>query len=153
MRRADKEIKSKKEIESIIKSAKVCRVGFVDGGKPYVLPFNFGYSGGTFYLHCAKEGRKLDIIRKNNMVCVEIDSDHKLKPGKYACSHSFWYRSVLAEGTADVLDSNAGKIKALKLIMKQMTDGFFSEFRPESLEKITIIRIKAGRFTGKKSGY
>jgi nitroimidazol reductase NimA-like FMN-containing flavoprotein (pyridoxamine 5'-phosphate oxidase superfamily) len=153
MRRADKEIKSRKEMERIIKNAKVCRVGFVDGKKPYVLPFNYGYAGGIFYIHCAKEGRKLDIIRKNNRVCVEIDSDHKLKPGKYACGHTFWYRSVLAEGSAVVLDSKAAKIRALKLIMKQMTGRAFGVFRPESLEKIRIIRIKAGKITGKKSGY
>ena len=153
MRRKDKEIKSKKEIESIIKSAKVCRVGFVDGEKPYVLPFNFGYSGGTFYIHCAKEGRKLDIIRKNNRVCVVIDADHKIKPGKDACSYGFRFKSVLAEGSASILESKAGKIRALKLIMKHMTDRAFSIFRPESLEKIAIISINAGRMTGKKSGY
>ena len=46
---------------------------------------NFGYVGGIekrLYFHCANEGRKLDMIGKNNYVCFEMDSDHRLIEGK-----------------------------------------------------------------------
>ena len=43
MRRKDKEILDKKEIESIIKKAGVCRLGLSDNNIPYIVPLNFGY--------------------------------------------------------------------------------------------------------------
>jgi len=153
MRRDDKEIKNKKEIEYIIKSAKVCRVAFCDGNRPYILPFNFGYKNKCFYIHCAPEGRKLDIIRKNSNVCVEIDTAHELKEAGDACSHSFMYKSVIAEGKAVIEDSYKDKIKALELLMKQMTGKDFKKFSQGKVESIKIIKIKATKISGKKSGY
>lgn len=155
MRRAEREIKNFKEIEKIIRSAAVCRVGFVDGDKPYVLPFNFGYEKGKFILHCAIEGRKLEILKKNSNVCVEIDSEHvfKNKESKEACRMGFKYRSVIAEGRALVLTGRAEKIKALKILMKHQTGRSFDGFLEESLARTKVIIIKASKITGKQSGY
>jgi hypothetical protein len=154
MRRAEKEIKSRKEIEGIIKKAKVCRVGFVDEKKPYVLPFNFGYEKGTFFIHCAVSGRKLELLRKNKNVCVEIDGDHELKGGlKEACRSGFKYRSVVCEGKADIIRSGPGKITALNAIMKQQTGKTGWKYIEESVRRTLIIRIRSGKLSGKKSGY
>ena len=66
MRRKEKEIKDKKEIEQIFKEAHVCRLGMVDGKIPYIVPMNFGYRDNILYFHSALSGRKIDIL-KNNM--------------------------------------------------------------------------------------
>ncbi|MDK2979333.1 MAG: uncharacterized protein PWP52_2047, partial [Bacteroidales bacterium] len=63
------------ELEAVIKKCKVCRVGMVDGDNPYVLAMNFGYEDQTIWLHCAKEGKKIDILKRNNKVCLEFDTD------------------------------------------------------------------------------
>lgn len=155
MRRREKEIHGKKAVERVIKKAKVCRVGFVDGKKPYVLPFNFGYSRGFFYLHCAAAGRKLDIIRRNNNVCVEIDYDHayKNKGSREPCKYGFKYRSVVAEGKAEIIGEKAEKIRALKILMKHQTGRKFGNFSGESVSRTRIISIKTIKITGKQSGY
>ena len=48
-----------------------------DGGVPYIVPLNYGYEYAdgelTFYFHSAKEGRKLEILKKNPTVCLELD--------------------------------------------------------------------------------
>ena len=62
MRRKDKEIKDKKEIESIIKRAKVCRIALSDNNMPYIIPVNYGYKNNCIYIHSASEGKKIDII-------------------------------------------------------------------------------------------
>lgn len=66
VRRKDKEITNRAEIEGILKKAFICHLGLSDGDLPYVVPMNYGYEDGHIYLHCATEGKKLDIIKKNN---------------------------------------------------------------------------------------
>ena len=62
MRRKDKEIKDKFEIETIINRAEVCRIGLSDDNMPYVIPVNYGYRNNCLYIHSASEGKKIDII-------------------------------------------------------------------------------------------
>ena len=77
MRRSDREITDLDEILSIINDCKVIHLAMVDDGEPYLLPLNFGYTceGGafSFFCHSAREGRKLDILRKNPTVAFEMD--------------------------------------------------------------------------------
>ncbi len=75
MRRKDKEITDKRGIEEILRKALVCRVAMCNGESPYCVPMNFCYMNGSLYLHSAKEGKKLEILRRNNRVCFEVDVD------------------------------------------------------------------------------
>jgi len=68
MRRKEKEITDSAEIEQIIRKARVCRLGLVDDREPYVVPVCFGYEKNAFYFHCAPEGRKIELIKKNNHI-------------------------------------------------------------------------------------
>ena len=64
MRRKEREIKDKKDIERILKDSRVLRLAMVDKDKPYLVPMNFGYRDGALYLHSALEGRKIDLLKK-----------------------------------------------------------------------------------------
>jgi len=75
MRRKDREITDNSEIEKIIGKAICCRIGLVDNDEPYIVPVCFGYERNTIYFHSALEGRKVELIKKNNKVCFEIDTD------------------------------------------------------------------------------
>ena len=69
MRRKDREIRDIKELELIIGRAEVCHIALSDGDSPYLVSLNFGYENspnGKLYFHCAKMGRKIDIITTNN---------------------------------------------------------------------------------------
>ena len=66
MHRNDKEIKDVAAIEGVLRAAKVCRLGLCDGDRPYVVALCFGYDGDALYFHSAGQGKKLDILRKNN---------------------------------------------------------------------------------------
>ena len=69
MRRKEREVTDIKEIREVLDSCKVCRLGIADEGGAYIVPLNYGYrlEDGvlTLYFHGAKEGKKLDLIRKN----------------------------------------------------------------------------------------
>jgi len=77
MYRRDQEITDRIEMDRIIHTAMVCRLGLSDDGQPYVVPLNFGYDGSVVYMHSARQGRKLEIISRNPRVCLEFDGGIK----------------------------------------------------------------------------
>ena len=153
MRRKDKEIKDKKEIESIIQAATVCRIGLSEDSVPYVVPVNFGYENNCLYFHSATEGKKIDILRRNNKVCFEMDIDHELvKSEKTPCEWGMKYRSVIGFGKAFVVDDFEEKRMTLNII-RQRYSGDSYEFSENQIKKVAIIKIEIDSMTGKKSGY
>ena len=82
MRRKDKEIRDKEVIDIIIKRAKVCRIGLSDNNTPYIVPMNYGFKDNCLYFHSAPEGKKIDIIKRKNIVRFEIDIDHEIIEGE-----------------------------------------------------------------------
>ena len=118
MRKRDKEISSRREIDEIIRSALVCRIAFADGSEPYVVPVSFGYDGQAIYIHTAKSGRKIDFIGANNRVCFELETNVSLKTGDSdACEWSFEYESVIGYGTGVELEAAEAKSRGLNQIM------------------------------------
>ena len=104
-------------IESIIQQAAICRIGLAENGQPYVVPVCFGYQDGAIYFHSGQMGKKMDILRRNDAVCFEIDVDHHLEPGSSGCKYSMTYRSVIGFGHATLLEDSAEKRRALDVIM------------------------------------
>jgi len=152
MRKKDKEITDIKEIEKIIKRAIRCRIGLVDGDEPYVVPVCFGYERSALYFHGALEGRKVELIKRNNQICFEIDTDVKVVKSEKPCGWTMKYRSVIGVGRAYILESDQEKSRGLRLIMRQYTGGDFS-FPKSTLDRTLVVRVDIKSMTGKQSGY
>lgn len=156
MRRQEKEVKDFDGLEEIIKSCKVSRVAMVDGDRPYIVPMNYGYKhdekGLELYFHCAKQGRKLDILNKNNKVCFEMDCDHELdvpQNPEIACKYSYKYGSIIGDGVAEILEDDGERGEALKAIMIHQSGKIF-EFNTDMMKSVAIIKITSQSFTGKR---
>ncbi len=153
MRRGDKEIKDMKEIEEIIREAKVCRLAFSVDNMPYIVPLSFGYEKGIFYFHSALVGKKIDMVKKNDRVFFEVDINTEVIPGPDACSYNMKYRSVMGRGRIQFIEDIRGKKKAFDIIMKHYT-GRDDFIYPENILKdVIIMRLEVEEMTGKKSGY
>jgi len=150
MRRKEKEIKDLSVMEEIIHNSRVCRLGMVDGNKPYVIPLSFGYQSPCLYFHCAPEGRKIDLIQKNANVCFEFDRLIRLKKNKAACEWGAQYQSVIGDGKAVLVTDAQEKQQGLKQIMAQYSKRSF-EFSDENIEKTIVIQVKIENITGKTS--
>ncbi len=150
MRRSEKEITDRAEIDGIIRQCKVCHLGLCDGNQPYVVPVSFGYDGQAVYIHSARMGRKVDVLRNNNRVCVEFEIVQDLITGPQACDWSVHFKSVMGFGTAVQVDDPAEKRVALALLMAQYTDGEFT-FPADMLARTAIIKVALETLTGKKS--
>jgi len=150
MRRADREISDQSAIRAIMKGALVCRIGLCDDGAPYVVPMNFGLGENCLFLHCATEGRKLDILRRNNRVCFEMDLLREIKQGQVSCGWGARYESVIGFGRAIFVDDPAEKRFALDRIMDHCrAQGPFA-YPDDVLAKTIVIRIEIENLTGKR---
>src|SRR4030042_5247322 len=145
MRRKDKEIVDEKVMVSIIEKAIICRVGMCWQDEPYVIPMNFGYQDNYIYLHSAREGRKLEILRNNDKVCIEFDVDVELVQSQEACKASMKYKSVLIFGKAVILKDVVEKKRALDIIMHHYyypnSPSVFN-YSEDVLGKVIIIKVK-----------
>jgi uncharacterized protein len=150
MRKSEKEIKDRSEIDSIIRRSKVCRLGMSDDGQPYIVPLCFGYDGKAVYFHCAKEGRKLEMLARNNSVCLEFDVVEGIVEADKACGWGIQYQSVIAFGSARVIEGVSEKQEALAVLMSQYSNQSFS-FPDDKLAITCIIKVEIKKISGKQS--
>lgn len=151
MRKKDKEIVDVAAVEDVLRRATVCRLGLCRDDMPYVVPVCFGFDGGALYFHCAREGKKLDILRKNNNVCFEVDIDHEIVKAEKACGWGMKYKSVVGFGRAVFVEEVELKRKGLDVIMRQYSGGAF-EYSIDAIEKTVVIKVEIESMTGKQSG-
>ena len=153
MRRTDREVTDNRQIQSIIEQAKVVHIGMVDGSRPYVVPMQYGFvfADGqlTLYVHCAKEGRKLDIIKKNPRVFIELETEAAIiSGGDIPCKYGSEYASVMGDGTVVVVEDVAEKIFGLQLLMKTQTGRDF-DISEQITKSVTVLRIDVPHVTAK----
>lgn len=139
-----------KEIESIILKSKVCRLGLVDGNRPYVVPMSFGYRENALYFHTGKKGKKMEILQKNNRVCFEMEVDLKIVPADNPCKWNMRYRSVVGFGRAVILEGPEEKRQALDVIVKHY-GGSLMAYDEKRVKGLAVIKVAIGSMTGKQS--
>ena len=152
MRRKDREVTDTEQIREILTNAKILHLGMFDDEYPYIVPMHYGFeydgSSITFYVHCAKEGHKLDLIRNNSSVFAELETDIELISGKEACNYGSAYSSVMLRGKAEIIQDPKEKMKGLSLLMKTQTGKDF-EISEQMASAVTVIRITSDSYTAK----
>lgn len=151
MRRNDKEITDRKLIEEILEKSKCCRLALVDEYNPYIVPMNFAYKDNCIFLHSAKEGTKIDILKENNNVCFEIDESVEILESEVACSWTCKFLSVIGFGNAEILTEDEDKIKGLNIIMEKYSGKKEHTYLQKAIDNVIIIKINITGITGKKS--
>jgi len=151
MRKQEREIRDRKEIDGIIRQARVLRLGLCRDNHPYIVPVSFGYDGDFIYFHTPPEGMKIDYMNANDLVCFELEHDVKMLPDRdKACKWSVSYLSVIGFGRVQEVTVTEDKISALAQIMKQYSGGEW-DFDPAVVEKTRLWRIAIEQLTGKRS--
>lgn len=150
MRRSEREITVREVIDVIIRQCLVCRLGLSDGEEPYIVPLCFGYDGEALYFHSASDGRKIDILRKNSRVCFEFDIPEGMREAEEGCRWGIKYRSVIGFGTAEIVDDQEDKKKALGIIMAQYS-GRKYVFPEDAVARTAVIKVAIARITGKQA--
>lgn len=155
MRRKDREVKDIEKIADIIKKCDKLVLSLNDTslGYPYIFPVNFGYdiSDGKilFYFHSALEGKKLDLMKKDDRASFEMDTSHELiyLEDKGYCTMN--YESVVGRGRIRIIEDEKEKIKALKFLMSQYHDSEDKYFNPKAIPRTLVYKLEVEEITGK----
>ena len=154
MRRSRQEITDPADLEEILSSAPVCRIGFAAEGEPYVVPMNFGWAReeGTLavYLHCAGDGRKLPLLRSGSRVCFQTELAGELRPAEEPCDWGIRFRSLVGWGVPRELSGPEEKTRGLNRIMEKYSGRTFV-FDEAQLARTRIFRIPLTEVTAKRS--
>ena len=150
--RREREVIDPQAIQAILDKAQIVHIAMIDGDEPYLVPMNYGYvmEDGklTLYVHGATEGRKLDVLRANPKVFIEIDCDITPIEGKVACQYGTSYSSIMGTGKAVIVDDAEEKMNALSILMKTQTGKDF-EFNERLVSIVSVIRIDVEEYTAK----
>lgn len=153
LRRPDKEMKDMADVEKALREAKVGRLGTSVDGQPYVIPLSFAYHDGKIVFHGAKIGKKMENIARNPKVCFEVDTSEIISADN-PCRFTYRYRSVIANGTARVIEDPSEKAAALRLLVEKYAPGKGSQMTEErvgAFDNLAVVEINIVEMVGKKS--
>ena len=137
------------QIENLISHQFIGRLGCHANGKVYVIPISYVYDGTDIYAF-SKEGMKLQMMRKNPNVCLQIDNLGVLDN----------WESVILWGTFEELNDPIERTEALILLMNRILPVVTSEMlrisphwpfpsdHPENIDGV-VYRIKVSEKTGR----
>lgn len=153
MRRSDREVTGKEEIETILSECKVCRIAMQDVNGLYIIPLNYGYiyeeGRLTLYFHSALKGRKISAMEQNPMVAIEMDGQHELVEADTACNFSYKYASIIGNGIVEWIEDVMEKEKALNRIMLHQSGRTF-EIPVSALKSVKLFRVVVQQFSAKQ---
>ena len=154
MRRSEREVRGKKEIERILEKCRVLRIGLWDGKEIYLVPLNFAYEfqgeNLILYIHSAKDGRKINVIRNHPNIGFETDWDGGVKESENACGTSYRYESIIGTGRAEIIENPEEKQNGLAKLMQRYTgrkDTFFGAMAAN----VAVIKITAQTLAAKRN--
>ena len=153
IRRREKEITDRTEILRILRETQFITIAMTDVDGPYLATLTHAYDEGknAIYFHCALEGRKVEVLRRDNRVWGQALVDKGYVHG--SCDHL--YETAQFKGRVTFVTDLAEKRLALEtmirknekdpetVIKKQVTD--------DSIGHVNIGRIDIEHLSGKKS--
>ena len=131
------------EIDELLRSEAIGRIGCYGFGRPYVVPITYAYDGVAVYCH-SREGQKLRMMRSHPTVCFEVDRVDGIAD----------WRSVIATGRFSELEAMEAEL-AMQLLQRRVAPLVPSETSaPDSRihasgHPWSVFRILLGERTGR----
>lgn len=151
MRKSDREIRDYNEILRLLDECQTIRLALHDEPYPYVVPLSYGWEERDeklfVYFHCAKEGKKLDLIAKNANVCFEADCLAGYKSTGHGVTAD--YRRLVAFGKAERVYGEE-LVRGLELLLKHCRIEGYSARECAAMDITAVVRITVDGITGKR---
>ncbi|MCU1463577.1 MAG: putative flavin-nucleotide-binding protein [Acidimicrobiales bacterium] len=131
-------------LDAILDEGLVCHVGFVTGGRPFVIPTTYGRVGDDLYLHGSPASRLLRTLSDGVDVCVTVTLLDGIVLARSAFHHSMNYRSAVLVGRATVVDDLEEKRAALDAFVEHVVPGRAADARPpneKELRATLVLRL------------
>jgi uncharacterized protein len=130
-------------VYQILDEAFICHVGFVVDGQPYVIPTGYARIADKLYIHGSVASRMLRSIAAGIEVCVTVTLVDGLVLARSAFHHSMNYRSVVALGTATVVEDVEEKFAALKAFTEHVIANRWDEVRQPNQQEMKSTLVLA----------
>ena len=121
-----------------------------DGDYPYAVPISNVYNEGKLYFHSALFGHKVDAIRSCDRASFCVVAQDDVKPALYTT----FFRSVIAFGRIHIVDDEAEKLAAARLLGNRYNphqDEALQKELENGLARMLVIRLDIEHLTGKES--
>jgi nitroimidazol reductase NimA-like FMN-containing flavoprotein (pyridoxamine 5'-phosphate oxidase superfamily) len=142
-RRPDRGRYDRASVYDILDAAMTCHIAYVIDGQPYCTPTAFWREGDHLYWHGSSASRMLRNQSQGLPVCLTVTHMDAIVLARCGFNHSINYRSVMAYGTARLIEDEAEKLRA----MDAFVDRFFPG-RAAALRRPTAQEIKATSIVG-----
>ncbi len=117
-----------------------------EDGYPYGIPINFVYDGGKIYFHGAKQGHKIDALKKDNKVSFTVMDHGYLEENKLGLN----VKSVVVFGRIRFVDDLEETIQeARKLGLKYDPADFVESELKTKANVIQVLELSIDHMTGK----
>ena len=133
----------KETVYGIIDEARMCHVGFVHEGRPFVIPTIHVRSGDELILHGAKASRLMKHIQAGNEICVTMTLLDGLVLARSAFHHSMNYRSVVLFGKGRPVEDDEEKYRVLEILVDQIVPGRSRDARMPTQKELNAVAVAA----------
>lgn len=150
MRRFKQQV-SNQECKKILEEEKRAAFSVIgENGYPYTIPVNFYFDedDNRIYLHGAKEGHKMDAIKKCNKVCLTIWNQGFKKDDAWEWNAT----SVVVFGKVKFIDEQAvmeDKLRKLATKYYPTQGEINAEMSSSALNRVQLLAIDIEHMTGK----
>ena len=145
MRRSDKEMSHEKTLELLTRGEDGILGTISDNGYPYTVVVNYVYLNNKIYFHCAKEGHKLDNIKRNEKVSFTV-YDNVEVIGEELTTH---YQSLVVFGKAKVIETSKDILLALVNKYADLDQDKVLKMIDKEINVTAIVEIEIDHITGK----
>ena len=155
MRRVEREITDPAELEKILNEVTLLFLAFNDHPAPYVVPVCFAHVEGTLYVHSARAGTKIELMKRNANVGFSGSTEPQVTAGDSPCEYSARGQSVAGTGSARIVEDEAELTRGMDLIMRHYAGAVAAEdlvYRPGSFSRTAILAITIASLRGKRIG-
>jgi len=145
MRRNDKEMSKEKTLELLIRGEDGILGTISDNGYPYTVVVNYVFLNNKIYFHCAKEGHKLDNIKRNEKVSFTVYDIVEVVGEKLTTL----YESLVVFGRAKVIDANREVLLALVNKYSNLDQDKILKMIDNEINITSLVEIEIDHITGK----
>jgi nitroimidazol reductase NimA-like FMN-containing flavoprotein (pyridoxamine 5'-phosphate oxidase superfamily) len=152
VREANRAVYHRETIYKILDEGFVCHVGFAAEGQPFVIPTMYARVGDSLYFHGSAASRMLRGAGGGTPVCITVTLMDGLVLARSVFNHSMNYRSVVALGTAVLIDDPAEKLAALQAFTEKLIPGRWNDARQpneKELKATSILKLPLSEVSAK----
>jgi len=130
-------------VHAVLDAGLVAAVGFVQDGAPIVVPMIYGREGETIYLHGARKARVIRLLEQTEQACVNVTLLDGIVFARSAFNSSMNYRSATVFGAPTLVDGDAEKLHAMRVISEHTMPGRWDELREPLQREVKMTGVIA----------